>query len=119
MIIGVGLDIVDIMRFREKLDETPALLERLFHANEVELPVRSLAGRFAAKEALAKALGDPRGLKWIELEVQESELGAPILVAHGDSAETIAARGIRNLHLSISHDAGIAAAVIVAEGDAL
>ncbi len=118
MIIGVGLDIVDIMRFREKLDETPALHDRLFHENERDLPVRSLAGRFAAKEALAKALGDPRGLKWIELEVQQNELGNPTLVAHGSSAETIAARGIRSLHLSISHDAGIAAATVIAEGDA-
>lgn len=116
MIIGIGLDIVDIERFREKLAETPALRERLFHEGERDLPDRSLAGRFAAKEALAKAVGDPRGLKWVELEVQQNELGEPTLIAHGSSAETLATRGIRSVHLSISHDAGIAAAMIVAEG---
>ena len=57
MIIGVGIDVVDIGRFGATLERTPALRERLFTPEERDLPLQSLAARFAAKEAVAKALG--------------------------------------------------------------
>ena len=62
MIIGVGIDVVDIARFGATLERTPQLLERLFTPAERELPLQSLAARFAAKEAVAKALGAPGGM---------------------------------------------------------
>ena len=62
MIIGVGIDVVDVARFGQTLERTPRLLERLFTEGERSLGLNSLAARFAAKEALAKALGAPVGL---------------------------------------------------------
>ncbi len=69
MIIGVGIDVVDIERFGQTLDRTPALRERLFTPAEASRPPASLAARFAAKEALAKALDAPAGLAWHDAEV--------------------------------------------------
>ncbi|MGN6300074.1 MAG: holo-ACP synthase [Angustibacter sp.] len=69
MIVGVGIDVVDIERFGRTLEATPRLAERLFTPGERELPLASLAARFAAKEALAKALGAPVGLHWHDATV--------------------------------------------------
>ena len=65
MIMGVGIDVVDIARFMETLERTPGLRARLFTATESAKPPSSLAARFAAKEALAKALGAPAGMLWL------------------------------------------------------
>ena len=64
MIVGVGIDVVDIARFEETLERTPALRERLFTPEERGHGIASLAARFAAKEALAKSLGAPGGMEW-------------------------------------------------------
>ena len=64
MIVGVGIDVVDIARFQASLERTPGLLERVFTDAERSLPVASLAARFAAKEAVGKALGNPGQLSW-------------------------------------------------------
>ena len=69
MIIGVGIDVVEIARFEQALTRTENLAARLFTDGERTLPPHSLAARFAAKEALAKALGAPRGLLWTDAEV--------------------------------------------------
>ena len=61
-VIGIGIDVVDIVRFEQSLQRTPTLSDRLFVESERNLPLPSLAARFAAKEALAKALGAPKGL---------------------------------------------------------
>ena len=73
MIVGVGIDVVDIARFNESMVRTPGLRERLFTAAEAALPPASLAARFAAKEAIAKALGAPAGLAWHDAEVVKEE----------------------------------------------
>lgn len=122
MIVGVGLDVVDIARFAAALDRTPGLAVRLFTPAERVLPdggarpLLSLAARFAAKEALAKALGVPRGLQWHDAEVVTAERGRPVLAVRGTVAAAVAAAGIGSLHLSLSHETGLAAAVVVAEG---
>ena len=116
MIVGVGIDVVDIDRFEETLRRTPALRDRLFTADERDLPPGSLAARFAAKEALAKALGAPRELQWHDAEVVKEDSGRPQLVMRGTVAARAAALGIASVHLSLSHDAGIASAMVVAEG---
>ena len=64
MIVGLGIDVVDVARFAETLERTPRLLERVFTIRERDRPIASHAARFAAKEALAKALGAPHGLLW-------------------------------------------------------
>lgn len=120
MIVGIGVDVVDLARFERALVRTPTLMSRLFAQSEQvkegkPLPLRSLAGRFAAKEALIKALGDSTGVAWHDMQVVSDALGNPSFRLL-DSTRAIAdARGITAIHLSMSHDAGIAIAYVVAE----
>jgi len=117
MIVGVGVDIVDIARFARALNRTQGLASRLFTQGEQGLPVKSLAGRFAAKEALAKAIGGPRGMLWTDAEIVTDELGRPELKVYGSVATAAARLGVRHWHVSLSHDGGVAVAVVVAEGE--
>lgn len=116
MILGVGIDVVDIERFEHRLESTPGLLERLFTEEERELRPRSLAARFAAKEALAKALGAPVGLRWTDATVVRAGDGRPHLRVQGSVRARADELGVTSLHVSLSHDAGIASAVVIAEG---
>ena len=116
MIVGVGIDVVDVERFGATLERTPALRDRLFTEEESSLPLNSLAARFAAKEALAKALGAPVGLEWHDATVRRGDDGRPHLVVTGTVSARAEALGVHALHVSLSHDAGIASAVVVAEG---
>ncbi len=115
MIVGVGIDVVDVDRFAQTLDRTPALRGRLFTEQEQTLAVASLAARFAAKEALAKALGAPAGMHWVDAEVRTDESGRPSLLMTGSVASRAAEVGVASVHVSMSHDAGIASAVVVLE----
>lgn len=115
MVVGVGVDLVDITRFEERVLKTPKLLERLFLPSEREAPIQTVAGRFAAKEALIKALGGSDGVSWHEVEITKNLSGKPEIKTSGSTAQTITAAGISKLHLSISHDAGMAIAMVVAE----
>jgi holo-[acyl-carrier protein] synthase len=117
VIVGVGIDVVDITRFERSLARTPGLAGRLFTEGEKGLPSRSLAARFAAKEALAKALGAPRGLLWTDAEIVTAASGRPRLQVTGTVAAAATRLGVTSWHLSLSHDAGIASAVVIAEGD--
>ncbi|MCW2782298.1 MAG: holo-acyl-carrier-protein synthase [Marmoricola sp.] len=115
MICGIGIDVVDVGRFMEAIERTPSMRTRLFTPAEAELPPNSLAARFAAKEALAKALGAPRGLEWHDAEVVSEATGQPRLALSGTVAARAAELGVTSVHLSLSHDAGIASAVVVLE----
>ncbi|MGX1909651.1 holo-ACP synthase [Streptomyces phaeochromogenes] len=121
-IIGVGIDVAEIDRFAASLERTPGMAERLFLESELMLPsgerrgVASLAARFAAKEALAKALGAPGGLRWTDAEVYVEGSGQPRLRVTGTVAARAAELGVHSWHVSLSHDAGVASAVVVAEG---
>ena len=114
-VIGVGIDVADIERFEESLLRTPALRERLFTEAERLRPIASLAARFAAKEALAKALGAPRGMSWHDAEVVSEESGRPRFDLRGTVLARATELGVAHVHLSLSHDAGIASAVVVLE----
>ena len=116
MIVGVGIDVVDIARFEETLERTPALRERLFTAEERGLGIASLAARFAAKEALAKSLGAPAGMEWTDARVVTNHDGRPSFQIGGTVQARANDLGVDSIHLSMSHDAGIASAVVVAEG---
>ncbi|WP_406862570.1 holo-ACP synthase [Streptomyces sp. HUAS MG47] len=122
MIIGVGIDVAEIDRFGASLERTPGLLQRLFVQRELYLDsgerrgTASLAVRFAAKEAVAKALGAPAGLHWTDAEVYVEESGQPRLRVRGTVAARAAELGVKNWHVSLSHDAGVASAVVIAEG---
>lgn len=122
VIIGVGIDVAEIERFDAALERTPQLAQRLFIESELLLPggerrgIASLAARFAAKEALAKALGAPGGLLWTDAEVYVEDSGQPRLRVRGTVAARAAELGVRQWHVSLSHDAGVASAVVIAEG---
>jgi holo-[acyl-carrier protein] synthase len=116
MIVGVGIDVVDVERFMKTLERTPGLRGRVFTETEAGKPPASLAARFAAKEALAKALGAPAGMQWHDAEVRTDDTGRPWLEITGTVAEKAAELGVQSMHLSLSHDAGIASAVVVLEG---
>jgi holo-[acyl-carrier protein] synthase len=115
VIVGVGIDVVDVARFAHSLERTPALRTRLFVAAERGLAVRSLAARFAAKEALAKALGAPPGLRWTDAEVRTASGGSPSLHVAGTVAAAAGRLGVARWHVSLSHDGGIATAIVIAE----
>ena len=115
MIVGVGIDVVDVARFGDTLQRTPAMRTRLFTATELERSLASLAARFAAKEALAKALGAPGNLAWHDAEVVSEESGRPLFAMRGTVAARAAELGAVHVHLSLSHDAGIASAMVVLE----
>ncbi|MFV0633590.1 holo-ACP synthase [Demequina sp.] len=116
-VVGVGIDVVAIARFEESVERSETFLERVFTPLERELGPHSLAARWAAKEALAKALGAPAGLHWHDAEIGREEGGRPLLTVRGTVAARAAELGIDRFHLSLSHDAGIASAVVVAESD--
>lgn len=118
MIVGIGIDAVELARFERTLARTPTLRIRLFAESERGLPVRSLAARFAAKEALVKAIGYSTGFGWQDVEIVSDDHGNPFFDVHGGLAELLVARGIDALHLSMTHDGGMAFAFVVAESTA-
>ena len=115
MIIGIGIDVCDVERFAESVRRTPAMVARLFTPAEAERPIASKAARFAAKEALAKALGGPAGLSWQDAEIITDERGRPEFKITGTVAARAAELGVGTIHVSLSHDAGIASAIVICE----
>ncbi len=122
MVIGVGIDVVDIERFRTSLARTPRMRERIFTQMELDYvaarldPVPSLAARFAAREAVMKAMGlglGAFGFHEVWVEVDRSS-GAPSLHVEGTAKDLAAQRGVQSWHLSLSHDGGVATAMVVA-----
>lgn len=118
MIVGVGIDVVDVARFLATLDRAPRLVEKLFTPRERDVPPTSLAARFAAKEAIAKALGAPGTMHWHDATVLRVAGARPEVEIRGTVAARAAELGVDRFHLSLSHDAGIASAVAIAERDA-
>ncbi|MBK8447669.1 MAG: holo-ACP synthase [Micropruina sp.] len=114
MIVGIGIDVCPVERFARAAGNQ-RLLDRLFTPAEHDSSMNRMAGRFAAKEALAKALGAPDGMGWHDVEVRKDSHGKPYFAYTGAVADRIAQLGIATVHLSITHDAGIAAAVVVCE----
>ncbi len=125
MIVALGLDLTRIERMQEMLDRRGTrFTERVFTAAEraycerrAARRAQHYAGRFAVKEAVMKALGTgwARGVRWRDIEVVRAPGAAPALELHGRTAELARARGIARFHITITHDAGIAAAVAIAE----
>ncbi|WP_347754466.1 holo-ACP synthase [Agrococcus sp. ProA11] len=120
MIIGLGVDIVDLARFERAITRTPKLRERLFAPEELAAggqarSIHSLAARFAAKEAAQKAIGTAAGATWVDYVVLQADDGKPSLVLRGAAADRAAAIGAVHLHVSMSHDAGLATATVIAE----
>ncbi len=118
--MGVGVDLVDTERFARVIDRTPGLVSRVFTAREIALSggerlrPRSLAARWAAKEAVAKVLVHTDGLRWHDCELLAGERGQPVLALSGTVAAAGTALGIDRWAISLSHDGHMAIAVVVA-----
>lgn len=125
-VLGIGVDAIEIHRVESALARTPGLFERLFTERERaacvsrcgDLRFGGLAARFAAKEAVAKALGTGiRGFAFRDVEVTADDLGRPDITLHGGAAAVATARGIGRIHISLSHSGDLAVANAVAESD--
>jgi len=121
MIVGIGVDVVDIARFERATSRAPGVLTRLFAESEqwdgeAKRSLSSLAARFAAKEAVIKAIGDSTGVRWHDMAVVSDGLRNPSVEVYNALAGIVQARGISAIHLSMSHDAGVAIAYVIAEG---
>lgn len=121
-VIGIGIDLVDIERFRTSLERTPSMRTRLFTESELAYvapktdPVPSLAARFAAREAAMKSLGLGLGaFGFHEVWVERSESGAPSLVVTGRGKDLGDEAGVVTWHLSLTHSATTAGAYVIAE----
>ena len=114
-IVGVGVDVVDVQRFVQACDRTPGFLSRVLTSGEIEgRNANSLAARFAAKEAVAKALGAPAGMAWHDCVISNEANGRPCVELRGTVLAASQDLGIQAWHLSLSHDAGLATAFVVA-----
>ena len=123
IVIGVGIDACEVDRMRRVLARTPGFAVRVFTEDEQAYcrrrrdPVERFAARFAAKEAVLKAMGVGLGAcAFREIEVVRAESGAPSLALQGAAAELAAARGIANWHVSLSHTSTVAEALVIAVG---
>jgi len=122
-VLGIGVDAVDVERFRRVLERRPAIVGRLFTDAEREYATRSkdpsarYAVRFAAKEAVLKVFGTGIGpAAFAEIEVLRNVDGAPRLELHGDAARYAEKLGVKCWHLSLTHTAVTAFASVIAEG---
>lgn len=119
--IGIGTDLVELDRFRLALQRSPGIVDRLFTDGEraySELrrdPTERFAARFAAKEAVLKAMGAGIGeCDFREIEVVRADSGAPSVVLHGRAAVLAEGRGVRQWRLTMTHTASLAQAIAVA-----
>lgn len=117
MVVGIGVDIVDVARFERAMERTPRLADRLFgEAFEPDMPGVSLAARFAAKEATLKALGGHiPGFLWTDIQVTGEKGDPPKLTLSGSTHIRAKEKAVSTHHLSLSHDGGMAIAFVVME----
>jgi len=122
-VLGIGVDAVDVDRFRKTLERRPGIAQRLFteaerdYAGRFADPAERLAARFAAKEAALKVLGVGLGAAaFCDIEVTRSVDGAPGLALHRGAARLAEEKGVVRWHLSLTHTSNVAVATAVAEG---
>jgi holo-[acyl-carrier protein] synthase len=125
VIVGLGMDVVDVARMRRILEGPPPRVERFLArvftgaeratCDAVKDRATRYAARFAAKEAASKALGAPTGISWHDVEVVRGASGAPALVLSGVAAAEARRLGVTRVHVTLTHDGGVAAATAVLE----
>jgi len=125
LIVGLGIDIIEVSRMREAMERRGAALKkRVFTPAEIAYceshrdPYERYAARFAAKEAGMKALGTGwrRGVRWVDFEVVRLSSGKPTLVLHGKAHEFAAKLGVKNISLTLTHTRDTALAQVIFEG---
>ena len=119
--LGIGVDLCEVGRMRDALERTPRLRDRLFtdaeqrYCDQRRDPAERYAARFAAKEAVLKAMGLGLGAcKWREIEVERAESGAPSVALHGGAQQLADERGIGTWRLTMTHTHRVAEAIAVA-----
>jgi len=126
MILGNGIDIIEVARIASSFDKFgEKFVNRILLPDEIAYclshrnPAPFLAVRFAAKEAISKAFGTGIGatLGWQDMEIRRKESGEPYVVLHGKGKELFAARGAKQLLISLSHTENYAAATAILEGE--
>ena len=124
MILGIGIDIIEVARiqashekFGERFVNRILLPDEIAYCRSHKNPAPFIAARFAAKEAISKAFGTGIGaaLGWQDMEIRRKKSGEPFVVLHGKGEELFAARGAKQLLISLSHTANYAAATAVLE----
>jgi holo-[acyl-carrier protein] synthase len=123
-ILGLGVDMIEVPRIKRAIERRPGFLERIYGAGEIKLSGRGevryeeLAGRFAVKEALLKAIktGWRRGATFKDIAVLNEPSGAPYVRLSGRTREFADRLGVQNIHVSISHTKELAIAVVILEG---
>jgi holo-[acyl-carrier protein] synthase len=123
MINGIGIDLIEVARIAQVMQRTPRFIARVFSPTEREycqrqaLPAQHYAARFAAKEAFFKALGTGyrEGLSFSEISIEVNPLGKPTMLLRGKTAEIAHQKGCEAIHLSLSHTADYACAVVLIE----
>ena len=123
MILGIGIDLLQVARM-DRWVRQPGLIQRYFHPGEIDdsrkrgkAMAQSLAVRYSAKEALAKAMGiGVQHFSMKEVQVVNNRMGKPEIILHGQAARTFARFGGKRIHLSLSHELDNAVAMVVIEG---
>ena len=127
MIVGIGVDLVKIDRIGKAGKDHPGFLEKVFteqeraYCSRQKFPAQHFAGRFAAKEAVLKAIGTgwSAGVKWTDMEVLHGEGGGPVVNISGRVKDLMDLKGVKQILLSYSHDEGYAVAQVVLVGSPL
>ncbi len=123
MVVGVGIDLIEVARIERSVTSTESFMSKVFSSKEVDKCLKSnnkyqcLAARFAGKEAFMKAIGTgwSKGIKWTEIQILNHESGQPYLCLSGKAEEAVQQLGVERMHISLSHLAEIASAVVVLE----
>jgi holo-[acyl-carrier protein] synthase len=124
-IAGLGVDLCEIARIERALERHPSMRQRVFTAEEMSYcdskarPAESYAGRFAAREAVIKALGGYRGRRWQDISVSRDPSGAPSIVLAGNAKRRADALGITTVHITFTHERTNAVAFAVAIKDGM
>lgn len=122
MIVGIGVDVVNVPKFDATMLRMPGFAEAVFTPEERvdeggdQRTTSSLAARYAAKEALAKAMGAPPGMRWHDCQILAEPDGHPYVHTRGSIAEAAEALGVQAWHVSLAREGDVAIAYVVAEG---
>ncbi|SHE70225.1 holo-ACP synthase [Clostridium fallax] len=123
MILGIGSDIIEINRIENAIENTKGFLQKVFTEEEKKLFLKksmrseTIAGNFAVKEAVSKALGTGiRGFSLKDIEVLRNDLGKPVVNLYNNALEIAKSLEVKNIHVSISHNKKDAIAYVVLEG---
>ncbi len=125
-VLGIGTDIVESLRIAQMIERHgEVFITRVYTPHEIDYcsarkaATQHYAGRWAAKEAVLKALGTGwrRGISWRDIEVRNNAAGAPIILIRGGARDVVERAGIRKMHISISHCRSHAIAYAIAEGE--